>query len=194
MKISPKRACCVLVLCFASIPLHSQASHPSGDTESSCRKFVQHFYDWYLVKARSSNDRASNLVLKEKSYVLSRELAKQLKEDSDAQNKAKGELVGLDFDPFLNTQDPGFERCTTGKVVAQATSCRVEVSCNFPGQKTQLLVTPELRFNGSQWRFVNFHYHIDSGDDDLLNILKGLREERKPKSKTRLQGTGYREQ
>jgi hypothetical protein len=29
-----------------------------------------------------------------------------LKEDVAAQAAAKGEIVGLDFDPFLNTQDP----------------------------------------------------------------------------------------
>lgn len=146
--------------------------------ESSCRKFVQEFYAWYLPKARTSKERASDLVLKEKSYVLSRELARQLKEDSDAQNKAKGELVGLDFDPFLNTQDPDFERCTTGKVVAETTSCRVEISCNFPGQKTQLLVTPELTFASGQWVLVNFHYMVDGKAYDLLTMLKQLSKER----------------
>jgi len=173
---------CALLLSLACTPLYPQTA-PAA-TETSCRQFVQQFYDWYLLKAKSSNDRASDLVLKEKSYVLSRELAKQLKEDSAAQNRAKGELVGLDFDPFLNTQDPSFEKCVTGKVVVQAAACRAEVTCNFPGpQGDKSVIKPELTFNGSQWLFVNFHYHFDSGDDNLLNILKGLREERKPKAK-----------
>jgi hypothetical protein len=180
MAILAIRSC--LILFFLSVPMFAQAPS-SQSTEDSCRRFVQQFYNWYLPKAKSSKGRASDLVLKYKSSMLSPELAKELKADSAAQDKAKGDLVGLDFDPFLNTQDDSFEKCVTGKVVAQATSCRIEVSCNFPSQKTELLVTPELTLTNNQWIFVNFHYHTDSGDDDLLHILKGLREERKPKSK-----------
>lgn len=179
MRISRWIVCCGLIISMAS----SLYSQKPPDMENSCRTFVQQFYDWYLPKARTSKGRASDLVLRRKSAVLSPELAKGLKEDSDAQNKAKGELVGLDSDPFLNTQDPDFEKCVAGKPVCQAASCRVEVSCNFPGQQDGSRVTPELTFNHGQWLFVNFHYHFDSGNDDLLNMLKGLRQERKPKAK-----------
>jgi hypothetical protein len=176
---------CGLVFWLTCGPLYSQTQASQG-TEASCRQFVQQFYDWYLPKARTGKARPADLVLKYKSSVLSPELAKQLKADSDAQAKAKGELVGLDFDPFLSTQDPDFERCTTAKVIAKGASCRVDVSCNFPRQPAEKPVTPELTFTNNQWLFVNFHYHYDSKDDDLLNLLKKLHEPRKPKSKRKV--------
>ena len=175
--------CCGLLISLASIPIYSQTPG-SSQREDSCRKFVQQFYDWYLPKARPAKVRASDLVLKEKSSVLSRELARRLKQDSDAQDKADGELVGLDFDPFLNTQDPGFEKCVAGNAVCQTASCRVKVTCNFPGQhadKSEL--TPELQFTNGQWVFVNFHYTVDGKAYDLLTMLKQLSADRKPKSK-----------
>jgi hypothetical protein len=46
------------------------------------------------------------IVLKSK-YAFSPELASKLKEDLAAQEKSPGEIVGLDFDPFLNAQDVG---------------------------------------------------------------------------------------
>jgi hypothetical protein len=77
-------------------------------TPESVRGFVQGFYDWYVPKALDHKIfRAWDLALKTKSSVFSPELAQALREDSAAQDKAeKGELVGLDFDPFLNSQDP----------------------------------------------------------------------------------------
>jgi hypothetical protein len=55
---------------------------------------------------KDGTDTAWNLAIKTKSSVFSPQLALALKEDSAAQAKAEGEIVGLDFDPFLNSQDP----------------------------------------------------------------------------------------
>lgn len=165
------------LLCLACTPLYPQTAPVPAATETSCRQFVQQFYDWYLPKARTSKIRASDLVLKEKNSALSPELAKELKEDSEVQSNAP-DSVGLDFDPFLNSQDDGFQKCAAAKAVIQGESCRVDISCNFPKQRPQKLATPELLFTRGQWVFVNFHYHFDSGDDDLLHVLKTLSEER----------------
>ena len=174
-----------LLLCFACAPLYPQTAPAPAATESSCQKFVQDFYDWYLPRARTAKGTPDDLVLKEKPTFLSRELFKALKEDSDAQAKDKsGDIVGLDFDPFLNSQDDSFQKCAAGNAVIQGTSCRVDVSCNFPKQKAESPVTPELTFTGGHWVFVNFHYSVDGKAYDLLKMLKDLREERqKPQPK-----------
>lgn len=62
--------------------------------------FVQSFYDWY-VKAEIDSDAA----LKKKPAYFSPELTKALKADAVAAAKSPGDIVGLDFDPFLNAQD-----------------------------------------------------------------------------------------
>lgn len=170
---------CALLLLLACIPLYPQTSPAPAATESSCQKFVQDFYNWYLPKAKTAKGDPDALVLKEKPTFLSRELFKALKEDSDAQAKDKsGDIVGLDFDPFLNSQDDSFQKCAAGKAVIQGSSCRIDVSCNFPKQKSEQPFTPELQFTGGHWVFVNFHYMVDGKAYDLLKMLKDLREDR----------------
>lgn len=183
MKLPRQMLWCFSIVAVIATPLYPQSAPTPAATGDSCRQFVQQFYHWYLPTSQHAKGDPADLALKVKSSAFSPQLAKELKEDFDAQRKAKGDLVGLDFDPFLNSQDDGFEKCSAGNVVVQNASCRVDVSCNFPRQPVQKLVTPELQFARGHWFFVNFHYHIDSGDDDLLHILKGLREDRKPKSK-----------
>ena len=174
---------CSLIFLFASSQ-QSPQTQSSNANEDSCRKFVQQFYDWYLPKAKTAKVRAADIVLKYKSDSFSPELLRQLKADSAAQAKARGEIVGLDFDPFLNTQDPSFKRCTVGKIVPKGNGCRAEVACVFPGANAeQSHVTPELTFEQGHWLFVNFHYQEGSKKYDLLGMLKALRDERKPKSK-----------
>src|SRR5689334_19920193 len=73
----------------------------------SPQRFVQRFYDWYVPLAIKSDSTPSwNQVLRYRGSSLSSELVRRLREDADAQAKVKGEMVGLDFDPFLNAQDP----------------------------------------------------------------------------------------
>jgi len=181
MTISQKLLCCSLLLLLTNGQPSAQTPNA---TETSCRKFVQQFYDWYLPKARTAKVRAADIVLRYKSDAFSPELRRQLKADSTAQAKARGELVGLDFDPFLNTQDPSFERCTVGKIASKGGSYWAEVTCKFPGANgEQAHVTPELIFQQGRWVFVNFHYQEGSKEYDLLGMLKALSEERKPHSK-----------
>src|ERR1051325_600832 len=69
--------------------------------------FVQEFYSWYVpVAAKSRSGRASDLALSSLASAFESSLVRQLKEDSDAQAKVSGDIVGLDFDPFLAAQDP----------------------------------------------------------------------------------------
>lgn len=66
--------------------------------------------------------------------MFSPELFHALCEDSETSKKAKGEIVGLDFDPFLNSQDP-HARYEVGNVVPAGDSYRVEVLGVSAGRK-----------------------------------------------------------
>ncbi len=84
--------------------------------------------------------------------------------------------MGLDFDPFLATQEPE-DRYQVGKATARNGRCRVEVFGlrNGKGVRPKPDVVPELERSGQRWRFVNFHY---PEGEDLLGVLKRLAEER----------------
>jgi hypothetical protein len=145
------------------------------NTEESCRKFVQEFYDWYLpiVQGQASNKGpAWDMALKYGGDAFSPELSARIREDSDAQSKAD-EIVGLDFDPFLNSQDPS-EQFFVQNVARKGDTCSAEVYGIEAGQR-QEKVLPEVRFKDGRWVFVDFHYEKDSS---VLEILKQLREDR----------------
>ena len=93
-----------------------------------------------------------------------------------AQAKANGELVGLDFDPFLSGQDP-CERYRVGKVSYQQNAYLADVYpvCNGKLSDSASVVI-ELQSTGSSWRFVNFRY--PRSHTDLIEELRLLREQR----------------
>ena len=146
----------------------------------SCRDFVQDFYNWYvsrdvLDEKSPTGKPTSDDVLRLRPQVLSAELGKLLKSDSDAQAKAH-EIVGLDFDPFFNSQDPSPEFRVKAVEIANG-RCTATVNGIREGS-FQETVMPELVSKNGKWVFVNFHYRYDSGDSDLiqqLNLLAAAR-------------------
>ena len=180
MKSFKMAVCCGLLFFLATSCARAQESGSrSPDMQKSCRDFVQVFYDWYVPKAlKESEVPASDLALKYKAALFSPELRQALGEDSQAQAKAKGEIVGLDFDPFLNTQDPS-ERYVLGNVSVKDERCSVEVHSVTSGKKSaKAAVVPELLFKGGHWMFVNFHYGKGkrSQDENLLSTLRRFRQ------------------
>jgi hypothetical protein len=126
MTIAMAIACWTLLFLPATSCAFAQGTGPQN-VQKSCRDFAQGFYDRYVPKAlKESEVPAPDLALRYKTHALSSELLRQLREDSASQAKAVGEIVGLDFDPFLNSQDPG-ERYVTGKVTTKGDRCWVEV-------------------------------------------------------------------
>lgn len=153
-----------------------------ADQKTSCQSFVQGFYNWYVDKCKNPVVKSSSpleIALKTRSEVFSPDLCKQLKEDVGASAKSPGEIVGLDFDPILNSQSQA-ERCTADKVMSKGKSWLVDVYGYSGGKKGSAPdVQPELIETNGKWQFINFHYKIDNKNDDLLHILKTLRAERK---------------
>jgi len=140
---------------------------------------VQKFYDWYWNQfADKANDLNFDLhklhwyddALRLKPPVLSPELIRLIKKDEDESKAAGGDIVNLDFDPFLNSQDAQ-GKYVVGRVVIARDRCRATLAAGH--------MDAELQKSGSIWLFVNFHYSYYSEDgkkkefpnDDLLHIL-----------------------
>ena len=149
--------------------------------EDSPRKFVEDFYNWYVPMAsHSHSEAASNIALKKKSVAFSAELLKALKEDALAASKSPGEVVGLDSDPFLNSQEQ-VDRCVLGDVTEKNGASRVEIYDVLGGKKDKKpAVIAEVKQENGHWVFVNF-WNPDSGD--LLSELRELSKSRKKTSK-----------
>lgn len=78
--------------------------------------------------------------------------------DDEAQSKSN-EIVGLDFDPILNTQDP------SSKFIVRSTSvksgrCKAAVIGVNQGVEDEH-VMPELVYSNGRWVFVNFYYQSE---------------------------------
>ena len=160
------RGCWVLAVqaCAIAVPAQSAPS-----IENSPRSFVEGFYKWYLPRAQEIDAPAGeDIVLRLRRSALSPELAKLLQEDSAAQDRC-GELVRLDFDPFLNSQDPG-ERYEVGAIHQSGQQFRANVYRDIAGKRNNKpeFIAEFVQKDG-RWFFVNFHYPEGS---NLLALLK----------------------
>jgi hypothetical protein len=181
MRISKTIICYLLLLALSrSCQAQVKGDH---DVSKSLRNFAQNFYDSYTPLVLKSHGKPPwEGVLKSKRSEFSTELVRALREDFAAQAKDPGEIVGLDFDPFLNSQDPG-EHYEVGKIMQKGDSYFVEVSGVWSGKKSEKPdVVVQLVNQDGHWLFVNFY---DGGKypngGDLLTILKALRDERQKK-------------
>ncbi|HTW34282.1 MAG TPA: hypothetical protein VMD53_06670 [Rhizomicrobium sp.] len=157
-----------VLLGLLSVP--AALSAPNG----TAQHFAQDFYDWYgKVALSDAKDPAWVVALKLRKTDFDPELTRLLKEDADAQAHC-GELVGLDFDPILNSQDPA-DHYVAGKLVRKRRRYLIEVLAVRNGTKsTTPDVTAEFSGDGRHFVFINFHYP-DGGD--LLSILRSPRPE-----------------
>jgi hypothetical protein len=170
---------CLFFFCVAT-PCESWAQQPAA-LKRSCQTFVQSFYDWYLPRLVNETPLpAPDLALRDRSSAFSPELLHALRDDAAARASVADEIVGLDFDPFLNTQDPD-SSYVLGRVMQKGNSCRVEVHGVASGQKrVKPDVIPELTYKHGRWMFVNFHYGKSKlpADENLVGILASLRRDR----------------
>jgi len=164
----------VLLVLAVALLCSLAATDRSQPTEDSCRKFVQAFYDWYVPKAQDVHGDPLDLTLRRKPAPFSAELVRGL-DRVEAESKADND-AGLDFDPVLNTQDPGDPG--DSYVIVKATyrdgACSVELHSKFRNTSDVAIVVPELRFEQGRWVFVNFHYpdSTDKRSENLRNLIK----------------------
>jgi hypothetical protein len=169
---------CWLLLFLGAVCRPLLAQPPTThDLERSCRAFVQRFYEWYVPYAvNESTACAWCRVLRYRPADVSPKLRRALRTDSEAQAEAAGGIVGLDFDPFLNTQDPN-KRYVIGRVAERNGRCWAPVYGASPGRKSAKPdVTAELVLKGRRWLFANFHYgkSKNTEDEDLIDLLTHL--------------------
>ena len=162
----------VLSIMLLLTPSDTQATSPLG----SLRLFVQGFYDWYVPIANKHNDvPSSDIALKQKASLFSPQLLTALREDSEAQAKVSGEIVGIDWDPFLNSQDPA-KHYQVGLIMKKGATYMVDVHSIQDGKKSPKAdVIVEVGQKDGKWFFVNFH--MPEGGD-LLSSLELLKKER----------------
>ncbi len=141
------------------------------------KQFVQSFYDWYAPKSVDATQGPGWAVaLRERRSNFTPELSRAIAADLAAQSKTSGEIVGLDFDPFLGSQDP-CESYETGRVTQSRRAYSVEVFAICNGKRSErpdVLVVLSRQQNA--WVFTNFSY---PGGGDLLSVLKALRNQRR---------------
>jgi hypothetical protein len=170
-----------------AITTQPETAGAQARNEQSCRQFVGDFYNWYLAPDPSNGrpkagDRAWSDVLRLRPDALSPELLSLLKDDLAASQASRDEIVGLDWDPFLASQDPS-STFSVESVSVRDDHCDAWVN-GIEGGKKQESVGPELIRNGQSWVFVNFHYKGQSPEDEnLVSTLKVLRDERKKTTK-----------
>ena len=116
------------------------------------------------------------------------ELSSALKEDSDAQAKVSDDIVGIDFDPFLNSQDP-CGRYDVGTTRLRAGRYRVAVHAVCDGARDQRpSVVVELTRAKAGW--VIFSIHDPRQASDLRSVLRSLRASRNKGARLR-RGRGF---
>lgn len=148
-----------------------------NDIQSALR-FVKTFYKWYLPKLKMSGAvRPSELALKQKKSAFDPQLFNALLEDYRDQDMTAGEIVGIDFDPFLSAQDPG-EHYEVGETTREGSTYYVDVFESLSDKENKIAaIRAEVVKRNGQWYFVNFHY--PKTGSDLLSILKLLSGNRK---------------
>jgi hypothetical protein len=176
----------MIVLCAITFP--NANAKPSVNDKENVRLFVQQFYDWYTVlyakdMSLQKNPTPSDLIaLKQKRQYFDVSLRNAILEDNRAQAKVTDEITGLDFDPFLNTQDTGFAY-QTGNVKQVGNKFYVDIHSDQAGKsrqailKSEVAVIAEVIKVDTYWIFTNFIYPSKDGKSDLITILKKLRKD-----------------
>ena len=163
----------LVILVLICLPAIAQTPATKPD-DASCRAFVQEFYNWHVAHGTNFEK-----TFKLKRSALSAELGNALAADLAASKKNAGEIVGLDFDPFTNSQDPS-PRYRVDKTTVDNGRCLAEVHGVPSDRKGKPDATAELQFAAGAWKFVNFHYGSENGpeDENLVSILRGLKRDR----------------
>ena len=175
MKIFGIVACPLLLAAFVCSPQNRVQS--KGQTAEAAKDFVQGFYNWYVpVTLRDNPVSASDIALRQRPTDFSPVLFRALEEDSKAQAEAQGYIVGIDFDPFLASQDP-CDHYDVGTITHQGVGYRVDIYGVCSGKRDEKPdVVAEVTNKDGSWTFTDFLY--PATHSDLLGTLRILREER----------------
>ncbi len=139
----------------------------------SPREFVEQFYAWYVPRAQSEDSTQGwNNSLKLMRWDLSAQLAKLLEEGAAARARCK-EAVGLDFDPFLRTNEPS-DHYEVGNIDRIGDHYRAKIHRIVSGKRKDVpdVIAEFVRKEG-RWFFLDFYNPLDG--TSLVSILKAPR-------------------
>ena len=164
------------LLLLAVATLQAQQAKP----EDSVRKFAQDFYRWYVpIAAKNKKGPPIEIAIKQRPSSFSPQLLQALRDDTEAQAKAIGEIVGIDFDPFLNSQDPS-NHFVSGQINLKNDGYWVDIHTS-KSEKTHAKssVIAVVNQSGGHWFFTNFRF---PNDGDILETLQILKQDRQQSS------------
>lgn len=159
----------VFGICALLAALAAPAMAQQQSALDSPGAFVQRFYNSYVQREAPRWGRTVQI----RRGLFEPSLSAALQTEAAAQAKTPGEVAGLDFDPFLGSQDPGKTFAVRG-VTDLADGARVEVQdLAFPGKP---MVLVEVAPRGGSWVITNIRYPRTSSD--LLSLLKTAKQNR----------------
>jgi hypothetical protein len=137
----------LVLLLSMPVSLEAQTQPAIGGPEG----FVQEFLDWYVIQD------GWRAVLQQRRFAVHPDLRALLQAEAAAEESADGGLGGLDFDPFLASQDP-CDRYRAGTVSRRGGRYLVEISGTCPSSGGMTDAVMELESSDSSWVIVNVHY------------------------------------
>ena len=146
---------------------------PAADSEArSAVLFAQAFYDWY---ARHGDE--YEVAVRDSPSFFAPTLLEAMRTDIAAQARSPGEIVGLDWDPFLATQDP-CDPYRVGRATRRGDTILLAVKgmCTDMQPRARPSVIAELGRSKGRWVFLDFRHVGDAGS--LLQDLAALRQGR----------------
>jgi hypothetical protein len=171
MKLIGKICCAPFILALPFL-LGAQAKAVKNPSVAP-QRFLDEFYQWYTPLTHKNNTTTAwDVAVKLKGKSFSAQLARLLKQDSVAKASCR-ELIGLDFDPFLNTQDPS-QQYKVGNVTRTGETYRADIYRVAAGQQAKKPdLTAEFTKKNDGWMFLNFFY---PNGTNLLAILSAPQE------------------
>ncbi|MES2426843.1 MAG: hypothetical protein V4560_07695 [Bacteroidota bacterium] len=170
-----------LIMLSIVMSLNVRAQSSPND-KTIVKAFVQKFYDWYVPLYNAEKVSYVGAINKEPAYFdfkLIHVIIRDYKEQPDG----AGEILGLDFDPFLGAQDTGWDY-QAGNVNQTGKKFLVDIHGASTGKsKKEILAAKvhliaEVQKTEGQWKFTNFIYPDTKYPIDLLTLLTNLRKDR----------------
>lgn len=131
----------------------------TGTVDSvAARAFTASFYARYFEARRGPRQVAPawHAMLDERSDVLSERISVLLRNERAKWIAAPdGVIAGIDFDPFLGSQDP-CDEYEQGEVHLRDGVVGIEMRCKRPNASVE--VVAELRRSGDHWQILDFYY------------------------------------
>ena len=140
------------------------------------KKMAVDFYAWYVPMVHKNlKGPASDVAIQQKGALFSEKLIRALREDSEASKHSPGEIVGLDWDPFLDSQDP-YDHYEIGAITNIGGIYQVKVF-GLEGKKRESKpsVVARIGQENGKWVFLDF---ISPDGKGLLEALALLKKDR----------------